>query len=72
MKLTRKLTSLVTHHASAVSGSQLIRNLAILHTNSHLFFIFFLSMLLYYDMNIYVLYASPVFVFTLGLHRPIV
>ena len=25
-------------------------------------------MLLYYDMNMYVLCASPVFVFTLGLH----
>ena len=49
----------MTHHAPAVSGSQLIRNLAILHTNSHLF-IFFFSKLLYNDMNMYKLCASPV------------
>ena len=69
---------LVIHHAYVVSGSQLIRLLAILHTNSHFFLyflfflIFFLSMLLYNAMNMYVLCASSVFVFTLGLHRPIV
>ena len=32
IQLTRKLILLVIHHASVVSGSQLIRNLAILHS----------------------------------------
>ena len=53
IQLTRKLILLVIHHASVVGGSQLIRNLTILHTNSHLFFNFFNFYFFYFFSQCY-------------------